>query len=342
MKLLIVRFSSIGDIVLTTPAVRCAKQQLNAEIHYLTKPAYHSIVSSNPHVDAVHLLEEDWNGMIKKLQNQSFDYIIDLHHNLRTLRLKRSLKGVKSFSFQKLNFQKWLLTSFKINVLPKQHIVDRYLATLQPLQVTNDGKGLDYFIPDNDEVSQERIPLSHCVGYIAIVIGATYNTKKLPLHKLKDLCNRIDYPIVLLGGKEDEENGNKIAKINEIKIFNACGKFSLNESADLLRKSKLVITHDTGLMHIAAAFQKPIISVWGNTVPQFGMSPYYGDATIFSSSEKWAKQNPSFLSEVKPLYCRPCSKIGYRKCPLGHFKCMEKQDLTAIKSEVIKMLYAAS
>ncbi len=342
MKLLIVRFSSIGDIVLTTPVVRCAKQQLNAEIHYLTKPAYRSIVSSNPYIDAVHLLEEDWNEMIKKLQNQNFDCIIDLHHNLRTLRLKRSLKNVKSYSFQKLNFQKWLLTSFKINVLPKQHIVDRYLATLQPLHVTNDGKGLDYFITDNEGVKPEQIPLSHCAGFIAIVIGATYNTKKLPLRKLKELCNKIDYPIVLLGGKEDEEKGDQIAAINDIKIFNACGKFSLNESADLVRKSKLVITHDTGLMHIAAAFQKPIISIWGNTVPQFGMSPYYGDATAFLSSEKWAKTNPSFLSEVEPLYCRPCSKIGYRKCPLGHFKCMENQDLAAIKREVIKLLNAAS
>ena len=342
MKLLIVRFSSIGDIVLTTPVVRCAKQQLNAEIHYLTKPAYRSIVSSNPYIDAVHLLENDWDGMIKKLQKQNFDYIIDLHHNLRTLSLKRSLKSVKSFSFQKLNFQKWLLTAFKINVLPKQHIVDRYVAALQPLHVTNDGKGLDYFIPKNEEVKPEQIPLSHCAGYMAIVIGATYNTKKLPLHKLKDLCNRIDYPIVLLGGKEDEENGDEIAQINDIKIFNACGKFSLNESADLVRKSKLVITHDTGLMHIAAAFQKPIISVWGNTVPQFGMSPYYGDATAFSLSQKWAKTNPSFMAEVKPLYCRPCSKIGYRKCPLGHFKCMENQDISSIKREVIKMLYASS
>ncbi len=208
---------------------------------------------------------------------------------------------MKSFSFQKINFQKWLLTALKINVLTKQHIVDRYLAALQPLQVTNDGKGLDYFIPENEEVQPEQIPLSHCAGYIAIVIGATYNTKKLPLHKLKELCNRIDYPIVLLGGKEDEENGDEIARINEIKIFNACGKFSLNESADLVRKSKLVITHDTGLMHIAAAFQKPIISVWGNTVPQFGMWPYYGDATTFSIIRKMGKTKPIFHGRSKAI-----------------------------------------
>ncbi len=341
MKVLIVRFSSIGDIVLTTPVVRCIKQQLDAEIHYVTKPAYQPILLSNPYIHTVHLLGEDWQKLINDLQKENFDYLIDLHHNLRTLRLKRSLQKVKSFSFKKLNFQKCLLTAFKINILPKQHIVDRYLATVTSLHVSNDGKGLDYFIKKEEEVNWDKIPMSHCAGYIAVVIGATYNTKKMPLHKWKELCNKIDHPILLLGGKEDKENGDAIADSNDIKIYNACGKFSLNESADLVRKAKLVITHDTGLMHIAAAFQKPIVSIWGNTVPAFGMAPYYGNATA-DASFHLAKQTPSFIAEVNHLYCRPCSKIGYKKCPLGHFKCMEKQDVAAINRMVIKMLYTVS
>ena len=342
MKLLIVRFSSIGDIVLTTPVVRCLKQQLNAEIHYLTKPAYRSILSANPYIHKVHLLQDEWQPMIDDLQKENFDCLIDLHHNLRSLRLKRSLKKVKHVSFQKLNFRKWLLTSFKINTLPKQHIVDRYFATVKPLNISNDGKGLDYFIPKNEEVNWNEIPISHCAGYVAIVIGATYKTKQLPVHKLKELCNGIDYPIVLLGGKEDEKKGDNIASINDIKIYNACGKFTLNESAGLVRNAKLVITHDTGLMHIAAAFQKPIISVWGNTVPQFGMTPYYGNDSAVSSSLHITQNKTFYIAEVNHLYCRPCSKIGYKKCPLGHFKCMEKQDLAAIKREVIKRLYTTS
>ena len=319
MKFLIIRFSSIGDIVLTTPVVRCVKKQVaGAEIHFLTKGSFAGIVKSNPYIDRVHALGDKWEEMVNELRAESFDYIIDLHHNLRTLRLKKDL-GIKSLPFNKLNIQKWIYTNFKLNVMPDLHIVDRYMKTVERFNVTNDGQGLDYFIPESDEVKQKDIPVSHHIGYIGIVIGAAHNTKKLPVEKLKELCSKIDHPIILLGGKEDQENGRLIASIDPIKIYNACGKFNLNESADLVRKAKLIITHDTGLMHIAAAFKKKIISVWGNTVPEFGMYPYYGK--IQESSSKF---------QITGLRCRPCSKIGYARCPRGHFKCMNQISMDAV------------
>ena len=107
--------------------------------------------------------------------------------------------------------------------------------------------------------------------------------------------------------------------VDEVKIYNACGKFTLNESADIVRHAKFIITHDTGLMHIAAALKKPIISIWGNTIPEFGMTPYYGNKAV---------QQKVF--EVPHLSCRPCSKIGYNKCPKRHFKCMEQQDMVEV------------
>ena len=312
MKFLIIRFSSIGDIVLTTPVVRCLKKQVaTAEVHYLTKHSFRSIVTANPFIDKVHYLQDDFDTMITSLQQEDFDYIIDLHHNLRTLKVKRAL-GKRSFSFNKLNIQKWLLTNFKVNRMPDIHIVDRYLATLQSFGVRNDGAGLDYFIPEADKVKESDIPTSHHAGYIGVVIGAAHNTKKYPLHKLKALCASVQHPIVLLGGKEDAAQGEEIAAADKVKIYNACGKFNLHESADLVRRAKLIVTHDTGLMHIAAAFNKPIISLWGNTVPEFGMYPYMP-----------AKPQGYDIMEIKNLPCRPCSKIGYDKCPKGHFKCME-------------------
>lgn len=321
LKILIIRFSSIGDIVLTTPVIRCIKGQLTgSEVHYLTKWSFRSILQSNTYVDKVHLLDKDFKQVIPTLKNEHFDYVIDLHHNLRSLKVKRALK-VKSFSFNKLNLKKWLLTAFKINRMPPVHIVDRYMDTVKTLGVKNDGKGLDYFIPEKDVVKHEDIPAAQSHGYIGVVIGAAHNTKKLPLHKLKELCNDIEYPIILLGGPEDKAIGDEVASIDPVKIYNACGKFNLNESADLVRRAKLIISHDTGLMHIASAFKKPIISIWGNTVPEFGMTPYYGDT-----------QPASYMMEVKGLSCRPCSKIGYNKCPLGHFKCMENQNI----EEVVK------
>jgi ADP-heptose:LPS heptosyltransferase len=140
---------------------------------------------------------------------------------------------------------------------------------------------------------------------------------------LQKFCAEIHHPVIVLGGKEDLEVGDELAKLDSHKIYNACGKFSLNESADLVRRSKLIVTNDTGLMHIAAAFKKPVVSLWGNTVPEFGMYPYYGSASI-----------SNLKLEVKNLSCRPCSKIGYDECPLGHFKCMEMIQPTKLIDEV--------
>jgi len=318
-KFLLIRFSSIGDIVLTSPVIRCLKQQVpDAEVHFLVKDRFLPVVQHNPYIDKVQVLAHSWELMIEELRSENYDHIIDLHHNAKTLRVKSALK-VKVHSFYKLNIQKYFLTAFKINFLPKVHIVDRYLDTVKSFGVKNDGKGLDYFISKEEEIRKQDIPASHSAGYYALVIGAAHGTKRWPVHKWKSFCEQVKHPVILLGDQTDAARGEEIAAIDPDKIYNACGKFSLNESADIIRRSKLVISNDTGLMHIAAAYKKPVISLWGNTVPAFGMTPYYGNAMV-----------PSTILEVNKLWCRPCSKIGYAKCPLGHFKCMEKIDVTDV------------
>jgi ADP-heptose:LPS heptosyltransferase len=319
MKFLIIRFSSIGDIVLTTPVVRCLKKQVaTAEVHYLTKKSFVPILAANPYIDKIHVLEDDLDMVIETLKQERIDYVIDLHHNLRTLKVKKGLKK-PSFSFNKLNIEKWLLTVFKINKMPDVHIVDRYMETVTGFGVKDDGAGLDYFVPKTETVSESDIPTSHHAGYIGLVIGAAHNTKRYPLHKLEAFCKQIDHPIIVLGGKEDAANGERLSAIDPFKIYNACGKFSINESADLVRRAKLVVSNDTGLMHIAAAFKRPVVSLWGNTVPAFGMYPYYGRNFLSHQPQ----QLPYDIMQVNGLSCRPCSKIGYKKCPRGHFKCME-------------------
>jgi ADP-heptose:LPS heptosyltransferase len=329
-KFLIIRFSSIGDIVLTTPVIRCLKQQVaDAEVHFLVKDKFRSVVEHNPYIDKLHVLAHSWELMIEELKTEEYDYIIDLHHNTKTLRVKNALK-VKSFSFYKLNIQKYFYTAFKINMLPKLHIVDRYLKTIESFGATNDGAGLDYFISAQEQIKKTDIPASHSAGYVACVIGAAHHTKRWPVHKWKEFCAELNHPIILLGGKEDVANGEAIAATDPIKIYNASGKFSLNESADIVQKAKLVISNDTGLMHIAAAYKRPIISLWGNTVPSFGMYPYYGnrftDVQLFD------------ILQTNKLWCRPCSKIGYDKCPLGHFKCMEKISSRELLQKTMKRL----
>jgi ADP-heptose:LPS heptosyltransferase len=206
--------------------------------------------------------------------------------------------------------------------------------------VRNDGAGLDYFIPKKDELKPQDIPMSHQAGYIGLVIGAALATKKLPFHKLKELCTLIEHPLVLLGGPEDAAEGEQLAAIDPVRIYNACGKFNINESAGLVRQAKLVVTHDTGLMHIAAAFARPVISVWGNTVPEFGMYPYYGANYLSNYTQMGSVgfSRPYDVVEIRPLSCRPCSKIGYKKCPKGHFKCMELIDPGRLVEDIYKRL----
>ncbi|MBC8085218.1 MAG: glycosyltransferase family 9 protein [Hymenobacter sp.] len=338
MKVLILRFSSIGDIVLTTPVIRAVKLQVpGAVVHFCTKPAYRGIIEPNPYVDRAHYLTGSLKELVAELRAERFDFVLDLHHNLRTSLLKAQL-GVKSASFDKLNWRKWLLVRLKVNTLPRLHIVDRYLAAAARLGVKNDGKGLDYFIPEADEVELATLPAGFQRGYVAFAIGAQHATKRLPVERIIELCGLLRRPVVLLGGPEDESTGHIVELAFEKQvatsppapprlpdspyyfprpatsnqqpatvIYNACGRFSLSQSASLVRQAQLVVSHDTGLMHIAAAFRKEIFSVWGNTVPEFGMYPYRTEFRVL---------------EVKGLACRPCSKIGYPACPQGHFRCM--------------------
>ena len=324
-KILIIRFSSIGDIVLTTPVLRCIKKQLpDSEIHFLTKQSYSQVIDNNPYIDNLFYFDSDIAGVIKRLQVEHYDYIIDLHHNLRSFFIKLRLRR-KSFSFRKLNFQKWLLVNFHRNTLPPVHIVDRYFETVKSLGVVNDGEGLDFFIPPADEVNIPTfLPPSFHAGYIAFVIGAKHNTKCLPPNKITSICKKINRPVVLLGGKEDAEIGRYVSEKNGSYVYNACGKLTLRQSASILKQASLVISHDTGLMHIASAYQKKIISVWGSTVPEFGMYPYLGKLAPAKAE----------IVEVTGLSCRPCSKIGFKKCPKKHFKCMNEIDEEKIVASV--------
>jgi len=317
VKYLVVRFSSIGDIVLTTPVIRCLKNQVqDARIHYVTKERFTPILSSNPYIDHIHSYSGNLNALIRELKNEHFDYIIDLHHNLRSALLKSRIRII-SFSFPKLNVQKWLLVNLKINRLPDMHIVDRYFKTVRLFDVTNDNQGLDYFIPEEDIVPLESLPVEFRKGYIAFAIGGLHTTKKLTTEKIIGICNAVDKPVILLGGKNDTETGSEIAEEAGKTIYNACGIYSINQSASLVRQADLVITHDTGLMHIAAAFRKKIISIWGNTIPEFGMYPYHPEPA-------------SVIIQVPNLSCRPCSKIGFDKCPKKHFKCINDIDIDRV------------
>ena len=307
MKILVIRFSSMGDIIYTTPVVRCLKEQLHgAEVHFLTKPAFKYIYDNNPYTDKLLLLKPNLSDTIAEIKAEKYDYIIDLHNNLRTAIIKLRT-GIKSSTYRKQTIRKWLSLKLNLKLVPPVHLVDRYLKATAFLGIKNDGLPINYYLKAGHELSK-LLPKSHQNKYIAFVIGATHFTKRMPNEKIINICRQINYPVVLLGGNDVKANGEIIAQALGDKIYNACGITTLDESVYLVSKAEKVVGFDTGLTHIAEAFNRPIASIWGGTAPELlGVQPYHVKDAI--------------VVEID-LPCRPCSKFGLEKCPLGHFKCM--------------------
>lgn len=329
-KFLIIRFSSIGDIVLTTPLIRCLKRQYpNAEVHYVVKKKFKMVLEHNPYIDKLHCLDGNLGELVKEFKKENFDYIIDLHKTLRSYLLRFKL-WKRALSFRKLSVEKFLMTRLGVDLLPENtHVITRILATLKPLGVVDDGKPVDYFISDEEKFDVSLLPEHYSSGYLAFVIGGQHFTKRLPFEKIKSICKGLELPVVLLGGPEDAEVAERLVREPGSDVFNLCGKLSFNTSVSALSQSKAVIAHDTGLMHIAGAFNKPIVSVWGATSPdKFGVWPYLNTDSV--------------EAQVTGLTCNPCSNFGSAKCPKGHFDCMWKQDVGFIVKSARRMMDSGS
>lgn len=312
LHIAVVRFSSIGDIVITTPVIRALRKRFpQSNIYFVTKKKFASLLQGNPHLSEVICLEDSFQELVQTLKNKQIDLIVDLHKNLRTKMLKLSLR-VPRISFDKLNWEKWLMVTFKWNLLPYKHLIDRYFEALEPLKVLNDHQGMEFFISEEDKKIPPIDAFNKDLPYIVYAIGGTYATKRAPLHIIKQIIQAQPYKVVLIGDKNDQKVANELND-GSLHMANACGILTIRQSAALIEGAKGVIAHDTGMMHIAAALKKPLVSIWGNTIPEFGMFPYF--------PAEWPEKYSTIL-EVEDLSCRPCSKLGHDFCPKGHFKCM--------------------
>jgi heptosyltransferase-2 len=323
-KILVLRFSSIGDIVLTFPVVAALKAAYpDCQIDYVTKPAFRHLLEACPGLSHIFTLESSIRQLRKDINFQSYDAVLDLHNNLRTL-LLTAFSGVKVYKYPKNNWNKWLLTRFKIKQERRQHVVERYLSTLKQ------AFGLEVLAPENPyEIPEsEQFSIQDATGftprkYVAFAIGAQFATKRLPTDLMIKLLQKMEHPLVLLGGKEDQQTANEIvAALGGQKVVSMVGQLNIHGSAWLVKNAAALLTHDTGLMHIGACFEVPIHLIWGNTVKDFGMYPFR------------LEQENCFQYEVENLKCRPCSKIGFQNCPKGHFACMRQQDLDFISTQL--------
>ena len=321
-KALVIRFSAIGDIVLTSPIIRALKGA-GFQVDYVVKGKFKHAIESNQNVDKLFILEQEY--LKEELLTQKYSLVVDLQNNLKSLRLRNGLsKNIRVVN--KENIKKLLLVRSGIDLLKNQHIVERYFNSLNNLGVEDDGKGLDFFIPDDFNIENKSIPLDLSKPYISWVIGASYPKKKLPIEHVIQTCNKIKIPIAIIGGPTDEANGIEI--INSVEhpnIYNLCGKLSLMESGFVLKKASLVLSNDTGLMHIASAFDKKIISFWGCTKPSLGMSPY--------------KSLSGSLEIVSKTHQAPCSKLGNR-CKSKNKNCIQDIQPETILASIKRLLDA--
>jgi ADP-heptose:LPS heptosyltransferase len=295
--------------VLTTPVIRCLHLQLNAEVDFLTKQNYQQLLTTNQYISNIFSLSDNRKETIEMLRLKEYDFVVDLQNNFRSLHIRLAL-GVKSFSYFKNNLQKYLLIYFGLNLLNK-HTVDRYFKSVQKLKVFNDNKGVDYLLS-----SKNNLKFNTEQDYICWCIGGTYEQKKLSYEQILNVVSKLKISIVFLGGDKEKIISKKI--INSTKsenIYDFCGNTSIEQSAYLIKNSKLVLTNDTGMMHIASAFYSPIISFWGCTKPSLGFAAYMPSHKL--------------VNIITPLSKKPCSKHG-EYCRIQHNGCIK-----AISSETI-------
>jgi ADP-heptose:LPS heptosyltransferase len=306
-KILIIRFSSIGDIVLCSPVLRNLSSAFpGVQIDVLTKPAFISLWEKNPFVHRTLV----WgNGSDKAhWKSTSYDIIIDLHNNTRSAWVKCLRWDCPNVTVDKQNWKKLWYVWTKSKRFAADSLMSRYQSLLHRLSIATDNMSLDFF-GETDRGLDKSIK----TPYIALVLGGSFKTKQVPLHKWKEFLELYDapYPLVLLGSQKELELAEVLEKEFPNTAINLCGKLNLMESAANIKSALVVVSGDTGLGHIAAAWGKPLLWIWGNTTPELGMLP------PLKSFDHLLIQ-----MEVEGLNCRPCSKLGHDKCPKKHFQCM--------------------
>jgi lipopolysaccharide heptosyltransferase II len=325
-KTLVIRFSSIGDIVLSTPLLRVLRSRFpKGQIDYVTLTAYAELVKSNQNLNHTYAFDptQGFDGLRtlkKRIKDERYDLIVDIHDSLRSKYL-RSLRGPIVTVVDKRVMQRSMLVKFKKNIYKEiVPVADRYIETVRQLGITNDGKGLELHIPDETlfGVSGKiaTLKLNQFEKVVGLCPGARHFTKRWPPERFARVgsacAQKLDAKILLFGGKQDETICNQICwdinnQAGAEKATSLCGQLGLLETAAAMEYCDVILTNDTGLMHIATAMHRKIVAIFGSTVREFGFFPHGSEAIVL---------------ENKGLACRPCSHIGRSDCPEKHFKCM--------------------
>ena len=315
-NVLTVRFSSIGDILLTTPLLRAIRHSHpGARVTVLTKREYVPLLSHNPHVNLVLGLAPNRSllSMASELRADRYTHLLDLHDNLRSRALRVLVPG-KWRTYPKHRLERaWLIRAKRNRYRDRRPVAERYFSAAGDLGVKPDGCPPDFFL--GSEAREQVIDwlrtvgLEHESNIVALAPGAAHATKRWPLEHWHALVARnleSGSAVVIVGGPGDADLGASLAKQGSGRVVNAAGMFSLQGTGALLQRTRVLVSGDTGVMHMASAVGTPVVSLFGPTVEAFGFFPYTRQASVLEL----------------PLPCRPCTAQGSSRCPLGHHRCM--------------------
>lgn len=338
-KILIVRFSSLGDVILASQLIRALRTRFpHAQIDFLVKSAYSELLRFNPRLSSVIELRSGSFGELadtaRKIRLEKYDLLLDIQNNFRSRYVRLMARARMTRVVNKREVRRFLLVRFHWNLYRKISTVpERYLETIAGIAPSDDCDGPELFVPEHVATAMTsllaRSHLDRCDAVVGIAPGARHFTKRWPLERFVELGVLLGrtgqkgrVKILVFGSREEKDYCGDIAQMINLRLEspaaeNMAGQFSLLETAAALDRCTLVVSNDSGLMHVAAARRRNLVAVFGSTVRELGFFPPEGR---------------SIVVETSGLPCRPCSHIGLEKCPKGHFKCMK--EITA--DEVVK------
>lgn len=335
-KILVIRLSSIGDIILTSPFLRVFKAaHPGCELHFITRREYGELLEHDPHIDRLMLVDVSagrggLEALNLSLMREQYDAVFDLHNNFRSRRLRNGLSP-HPHRINKRGLRRLLLVAAHINTYGDVLAVpDRYIETASRYGVAPDGEGPRLFLSEEiREAARTKLLEAGVVPDVPSLgccPGSRHFTKRWPEENYGELARMLTAEgtsLLLFGGEEDCGTAAAIRMAAPGRVHDLTGRLTLLETAAAMEHCRAVIANDSGLMHMATAMRRPVVALFGSTVREFGFFPYHSPAAIL---------------ETEGLRCRPCTHIGRARCPKGHFACMRAitpRDVIAALDEVL-------
>jgi heptosyltransferase-2 len=322
-KILVIQTAFIGDAILTLPLIQALKLNYpKSSIDVIVVPRTAEIFANHPAISQTFQYDKRGNDrglkglwrLRTKLRSQNYDLVIVPHRSLRSALLTWLLRPTMSIGFDK-SAGYWLFkNTVRYNL--SAHEIERNLSLLIPLKLPDVATGLPRLYPSKQDIQivdsmLNAYGLNRNKNILAVAPGTIWNTKRWPSDRFAAVCGQIaseNIAIVLIGGKEDTALCTEVIEAAQAKnIFSVAGKLSLLQSAELIRRCKVLISNDSAPMHLAVAVGTPVVAIFGATVPEFGFGPR-GPLDV--------------VIETKGLQCRPCSIHGGTMCPIKTFECM--------------------